>query len=113
MVIIKLTTAIDRKLKAQGYIKVSESEYGAVFVKAERFGVAEIRIYKTSDDVLIESVFTMMDNGTGYKTTQYAMSHKVLKLVDRKIRELGKQYQWSVSDDNTGSRKADTDGQSE
>lgn len=104
-----MTTVIDRKLKAQGYIKVSESEYGAVFIKAERFGVAEIRIYKTADDVLVESVFTMMNNGTGYKTTQYAMSYKILKLIDRKIRELRKQYQWSDPDDNTRSRKADTD----
>lgn len=104
-----MTTAIDRKLKAQGYIKVSESEYGVVFVKAERFGVAEIRIYKTSDDVLIESVFTMMNNGTGYRTSQYAMSYKILKLVDRKIRELRKQYQWSDPNDNTRSREADTD----
>ena len=108
MVSNKLTTTIDRKLKHQGYIKVSESEYGAVFIRSERFGISEIRIFKTSDDVLIESVFTMMNNGTGYKTTQYAMSYKVMKLVDRKIRELRKQYHWGDSFDDTGSREADT-----
>lgn len=108
MVIVELNTATDRKLKAQGYIKVSETEYGAVFVKAERFGVAEIRIYKTSDDVLIESVFTMMNNGTGYRTSQYAMSYKILKLIDHKIRELRKQYHWSDPDDNTRSWETDT-----
>ena len=108
MVIVELNTATDRKLKAQGYIKVSETEYGAVFVKAERFGVSEIRIYKTSDDVLIESVFTMMNNGTGYRTSQYAMSYKILKLIDHKIRELRKQYHWSDPDDNTRNRETDT-----
>ena len=107
--IVELTTTIDKKLKAQGYIKVTESEYGAVFIKAERFGVAEIRIYKTSDDVLVESVFTMMNNGTGYRTTQYAMSYKILKLIDRKIRELRKQYNWGEPDDDTRSRETDTD----
>ena len=103
-----MSTVIDKKLKAQGYIKVSETEYGAVFVKAERFGVAEIRIYKTSDDVLVESVYTLMSNGSGYKTIQYAMSYKILKLVDRKIRELRKQYNWGEPDDDTRSREADT-----
>ena len=49
-----------------------------------------------------------MSNGNGYKTIQYAMSYKILKLVDRKIRELRKQYNWGEPDDNTRSRETDT-----
>lgn len=102
-----MTTTIDNKLKHHGYIKISESEYGAVFIRTERFGVSEIRIFKTSDDVLVESVYTFMAE---QRTTQYAISYKVLKLIDRKIRELKKTYGWVVNDtdDNTRSRKADT-----
>lgn len=103
-----LTTAIDRKFKSQGYTKISESEYGVVYVKSERFGIAEIRIYHTSSDILIESVYTLGHTSIP-KTIHYALTYKLLKLVDRKIRELKRKYQWGDEpSDDSGSRETDS-----
>lgn len=90
-----MCSPIDRKLKSQGYAKISEDEYGAVYVRVEHFGHTELRIYHSSDDVLIESVHVLTEQNGNQTVIPYAISLKILKLADRKIREMKQKYNWS------------------
>lgn len=101
-------SSVDKKFKAQGYTKTAETEHGVVYIRSERFGISELRVYKTSDDILTESVYTLA-YGTDNRKVPYALSYKTLKLIDKKIREMKKSYNWVMCDDDTRSRNTDTE----
>ncbi len=90
-----MLSSIDNKLKSHGYAKISEDEYGVVYVMIEHFGHIELRIYHGSDDTYVECVHVLSNPDGTQQTLPYALSLKILRLADRKIREMRQKYAWN------------------
>ena len=103
----------DNRLKYHRFTKVSESGYGATYVSSTDLGQIELRIIHIESDILVESAYHVLKADNTYAVLPYALSYKVLRLVDKKIRELSKKYNWGVSDaEYSGSRNTDSRKQS-
>ena len=103
----------DNRLKYHRFTKVSENNYSATYVNSTEFGQIELRIIHIESDVLVECAYHVLRADNTYTVLPYALSYKVLRLVDKKIREMSKKYNWGVSDaEYSGSRNTDSRKQS-